>query len=243
MDAMIARYIDGDLTEEEAGTFLESIENDPALEKELRDYEQVLFIGGELSPPRVPAGFTDRVMARVGVGISPQDSRSSGRIRIRRDRPGQFSIRWPGFALGAAVVVLAYLGGWWFGQNQNMSGPAGPAAEQPGLTGTAGQDALSGNIQQAAAAGNGLRYVRLVYMPAQSSVEAVHVAGSFNGWDSKATPLRRQNGVWSTILVLSPGSYEYMFVEDGARWVTDPLAARTQDDGFGAANAVLDVEI
>jgi len=49
--------------------------------------------------------------------------------------------------------------------------------------------------------------------------------------------------VWSTIVVLAPGSYEYMFIENGERWVTDPLAARTRDDGFGSKNAVLDVEI
>ena len=69
------------------------------------------------------------------------------------------------------------------------------------------------------------------------------VAGSFNNWNPDNTPLLRQNGAWSTILVLPPGSYEYMFVEDGERWVTDPLAVQTRDDGFGGANAVIDVEL
>jgi hypothetical protein len=32
-----------------------------------------------------------------------------------------------------------------------------------------------------------------------------------------------------------------MFIEDGQRWVTDPLAAQTRDDGFGRENAVLDL--
>ncbi len=86
-----------------------------------------------------------------------------------------------------------------------------------------------------------MRYVRLAYVPTDPSVEKVTVVGSFNNWDPDATPLRRQDGVWSTILVLAPGSYEYMFFENGARWVTDPLAVQTRDDGFGGANAVLDV--
>jgi hypothetical protein len=33
-----------------------------------------------------------------------------------------------------------------------------------------------------------------------------------------------------------------MFVVDGKQWVTDPLAADENFDGFGAKNAVLDVE-
>ena len=35
-----------------------------------------------------------------------------------------------------------------------------------------------------------------------------------------------------------------MFIDvNGARWVTDPLALQTRDDGFGRRNAVLDVSI
>ena len=55
--------------------------------------------------------------------------------------------------------------------------------------------------------------------------------------------LQKQNGVWVTMLVLAPGTYEYMFVEDEEQWMTDPLALRTRDDGFGGLNAVLDVEL
>jgi 1,4-alpha-glucan branching enzyme len=85
--------------------------------------------------------------------------------------------------------------------------------------------------------------VRLVYVPREANVDNVAVAGSFNGWNPASIPLRREDGVWSTILVLPAGSYEYMFVENGERWVTDPLAVRTRDDGFGTMNAVLDVEL
>jgi hypothetical protein len=92
-------------------------------------------------------------------------------------------------------------------------------------------------------AGSDLQYVRLSYVPTDSSVEQVSIAGSFNNWDPDTTPLHRKNGVWITILVLPPGSYEYMFVENDKRWVTDPLAVKTRDDGFGGTNAVLDVAL
>jgi hypothetical protein len=34
-----------------------------------------------------------------------------------------------------------------------------------------------------------------------------------------------------------------MFVIDGKQWIADPLAAEAETDGFGAQNAVLDVDI
>lgn len=70
----------------------------------------------------------------------------------------------------------------------------------------------------------------------------VQVAGDFNGWRPEATPLRRgEGGVWSVQVPLVPGKrYEYSFVVDGT-WVADPSAPATADDGFGGANAVLEL--
>jgi hypothetical protein len=69
----------------------------------------------------------------------------------------------------------------------------------------------------------------------------VAVAGDFNGWRPEATPLRRgEGGVWTVQLPLPPGRrYEYLFLVDG-EWVGDP-SAPAADDGFGGANAVLDL--
>src|SRR6266404_5495845 len=51
------------------------------------------------------------------------------------------------------------------------------------------------------------------------------VAGSFNGWDVKRTPLSKDgNGGWKATVWLPPGRYEYKFVIDGAQWYTDPGA-------------------
>jgi hypothetical protein len=223
MDALFARYFDGDLNDREAREFLEAIAVDPRLEKELREFERVLALGKALPFPKAPAGFTERVMAR----ISLEKKRETGPER-KPFRLPVFGIRWAGVAVAAAAIVLAYIGGVYTARNR----PVTPA--------TTVTDISPGFANQAAAE-SGQRYVRLAYVPTNPSVEKVTVVGSFNNWDPEATPLRRQDGVWSTILVLAPGNYEYMFFENGARWVTDPLAVQTRDDGFGGSNAVLEV--
>jgi 1,4-alpha-glucan branching enzyme len=70
----------------------------------------------------------------------------------------------------------------------------------------------------------------------------VAVAADFNGWKPEAARMQRgEGGVWTLEVPLPPGRrYEYMFVVDG-RWVTDPNAPASVDDGFGGRNAVLDL--
>jgi hypothetical protein len=68
----------------------------------------------------------------------------------------------------------------------------------------------------------------------------VSVAGTFNQWNSHATPLVRTGttGMWTATLKLPAGQHQYAFVVDGVRWVPDP-AAPAVDDGFGRRNSVL----
>jgi len=227
IETLFSRYFDGELNEREARDFLERVESDPRLESELRAYERLLAMGRELPAPRVPVGFTGRVMA---------DVRAEKRPRFVWAKPWGLGVPWTGVAVAAAAVVLAYVGGWQVGQNRNE--PTGQVAQT-------GAPVTSLNIDGGGpaddASGANVEYVRLTYVPTDPTVGRVAIAGSFNDWNPGSTPLLRKNGVWVTILVLPPGSYEYMFVEDDTRWVTDPLADRTRDDGFGGENAVLDV--
>ena len=232
VDSLLARYFDGDLSDSEVRGFLEAIESDRGLEKELRTYERVLSMGKALSSPRVPARFTERVMKSIAAERQPK------RLRAL---PVLFPARWAGAAAAAAVVIIAFVTGVWTGRGR-VSAPV--TTEDGRVTASAtGTDVSTVPVGGSTAVGSGVRYVRLVYVAADPGTRGVSVAGSFNDWNPTATPLRRQDGVWSTILVLPPGSYEYMFVENGERWITDPLAARTRDDGFGSTNAVLDVEL
>lgn len=70
---------------------------------------------------------------------------------------------------------------------------------------------------------------------------SVDVVGSFTDWRPGTVQLRDEDhdGVWSGSVVLPVGQHQYMFVVDGERWVTDPLAGRYVDDGFGRRNALL----
>jgi len=71
-------------------------------------------------------------------------------------------------------------------------------------------------------------------------VKSATVAGTFNGWDLKRTPLHKDpNGGWKTTVWLPPGRYEYKFVIDGAQWFSDPGAKESVPNEFGSTNSVV----
>jgi hypothetical protein len=84
--------------------------------------------------------------------------------------------------------------------------------------------------------------VRFV-LPAEGA-RSVAVAGDFNGWQVGEVALTdpEGDGVFAATVWLRPGTYAYMFVVDGERWVTDPYASNFRDDGFGQKNAVLRID-
>jgi len=71
----------------------------------------------------------------------------------------------------------------------------------------------------------------------------VSLAGDFNGWRTNDIVLAdvTGRGHFSVTLPLKPGRYAYMFVIDGATWMTDPRAEVYRDDGFGNKNAIVDI--
>ena len=75
------------------------------------------------------------------------------------------------------------------------------------------------------------------YAPAAKSVT---IAGSFNAWDIHKNRLSGpdKNGVWSAVIPLHQGRYEYLFVLNGKDWQPDPSVPAV-DDGFGGKNSVL----
>jgi hypothetical protein len=74
------------------------------------------------------------------------------------------------------------------------------------------------------------------------TAETVHVVGDFNDWQpTVALEDPDGDGTWSSRVPLRPGVHQYMFVIDGADWITDPNASSFQDDGFGQRNAVVAV--
>jgi diguanylate cyclase (GGDEF)-like protein len=84
---------------------------------------------------------------------------------------------------------------------------------------------------------------RVTYTPEQTrSVRTVHLIGAFNGWDSTADPLQRdEKGVYSLTLQLAPGHYVYKFLINGDYFISDPLCFEYVLDGYGGRNSVLSV--
>ena len=71
-----------------------------------------------------------------------------------------------------------------------------------------------------------------------AEAQSVSVAGNFNGWDAKKTPLKKTGDCWSATLRLPRGRYEYRFVVDG-KWMSDPNARESVENPFGFTNSVL----
>ncbi len=79
----------------------------------------------------------------------------------------------------------------------------------------------------------------VTYTARGSGTQAVFIAGTFNAWNSTATPMTDNgDGTWSVDLSLAPGSYPYKLIEDdyGAGtedWACDPDSELVQcDDGY-----------
>jgi 1,4-alpha-glucan branching enzyme len=81
--------------------------------------------------------------------------------------------------------------------------------------------------------------IEIVYR--QNGAEEVFIAGDFNQWNPRSTPLRKDtNGDWRASLLLRPGPHEYRLVVDG-EWRNDPRAVRSVANPFGSLNSVVQV--
>jgi hypothetical protein len=69
----------------------------------------------------------------------------------------------------------------------------------------------------------------------------VAVAGSFNGWSKDATQLTdRGDGTYALTISLPAGRHSYKFVVDGNSWRQDPSNPRSEPDGHGGKNSLLE---
>ncbi len=89
----------------------------------------------------------------------------------------------------------------------------------------------------------GVTTVYVQFLFEAPGARSVAVAGDFNEWEGRHTLEDPDgDGVWTGRVPLQPGMHQYMFVIDGADWITDPNALHYADDGFGGRNAVVAVE-
>ena len=74
-----------------------------------------------------------------------------------------------------------------------------------------------------------------------SEAQKVHLAGSFNGWNPAAAPLKKErDGKWKISLPLPPGRYEYRYLVDN-EWQNDQRPVECVPNAFGSWNCVVEV--
>ena len=71
--------------------------------------------------------------------------------------------------------------------------------------------------------------------------QRVQIAGDFNSWEPAENEMEFSNGVWRTIISLTPGKYKYRYVVDGD-WRADPLNPEVERSPFGDYDSVIDLE-
>jgi len=69
----------------------------------------------------------------------------------------------------------------------------------------------------------------------------VRLAGDFNGWIADGNEMERCGGIWTKVIPLPPGRYQYRFVVDG-RWFADPTNIDVEPAPWGGYNSVVNLE-
>jgi len=236
-DKLLRRYLNGDLSPEEEQQALHVIADDPEMRSMLR-FEQRLSdsLSGDMSLQDdypVPEGFADKVMHRIEQ--KQGSSASEGIFEVLKSWYRQLwipqQVQWrPAYGFVMVLLVLVSL-------SYPLVLTQGELGQQPASENQQVQN-LNNSVQQVSA-GSDEVMLRFVYI--DENANSVAVAGDFNNWEP--TELTRQsiNGktVWTALVSMSRGEHNYMFVKNGDKWVTDPLAPVQRDDGFGNKNAVI----
>jgi 1,4-alpha-glucan branching enzyme len=69
----------------------------------------------------------------------------------------------------------------------------------------------------------------------------VQLAGDFNGWIADGNEMEPRGGVWTKVMPLPPGRYQYRYVVDG-RWFADPSNIEVEPAPWGGYNSVVNLE-
>lgn len=173
------------------------------------------------TPPPVPATITRP-------GLVRHRSRSVAAIRrMRGDGPRAASFGTLATAAGIALLMAV-------------------ATREPART-------ASGPVRRAVIIGDSVASVasafrdtlRIVqFILTAPAASRVALAGDFNGWDTRATPLARgtEHGRWSVTLALTPGRHNYAYVVDDTQWVRDPIGTPAEPNELTPPRSVLIVE-
>jgi len=234
-DERIRSFIDGELTERETETLLAEAERDAdlaaALDSASALQSSLVTLRGD-DDARAPGDLVDRSVRRAVLERERDEAATRGVARLTRwlVRPRVFRIRPAALVLAVAAGVVLAVGSARLIARVDPESLAGARVARDDERGAASaRDDL-------AVADVPVRFV----LPARGA-RSVVVAGDFNEWRTDATQLVDEDGdgVFVGTVSLARGTYDYMFLVDGERWVADPYASQYHDDGFGQRNAVL----
>ncbi|HET9114106.1 MAG TPA: hypothetical protein VFN66_09595 [Burkholderiales bacterium] len=214
-DDMMRRYLDGELTRPERALFLEKLI--PSQRAELSAMEKALEALANLPVLSPPADMTTHIMT----AIMPEKLSLFLRIKAWLLRHSVTGLEIGSMAVAAAVLFLLLSPG-------KFLSPV-PAAPHPYIEAQAVASMAAGNAKVGFS----------LYAPGAKSVSLI---SDFNGWSSERSvqlhPLG--NDKWGVTVKLRPGSYQYAFLINGHKVVTDPVARHVNDD-FGHKNAIVTV--
>jgi hypothetical protein len=159
--------------------------------------------------------------------LRPAHARSRTLASIRRMRGGSpRTVSASTIATAAGIALLLAVG------SQDRTGPS----SAPGRRAVTIGDSV---VSMASAIRDTLRIVQ--FMLTAPAASRVALAGDFNGWDIRATPLERdrRDGRWAVALALAPGRHHYAYVVDDTQWVRDPTAAPAEPNELTPPRSVV----
>lgn len=229
---MLRKYFDNELTADQEREVLHTIADDPEMREMLRFERQ---LGSSISDMdfstqfKVPSGFTDRVMHK----IEQEEYSYAETSYIQKVRNWIASLWRPqtvtwrpayGMALAVVCMFIIFSPLYLIPDNSNTTNSVGSVPE---------------TIQKVSSASQEKVWVRFVYV--DKNAESIAVAGDFNNWEAESLTKQEVNGeqVWTGLVPMSRGEHRYMFVKNGDKWITDPMAPVHREDGFGNKNAVI----
>ncbi len=213
-DLVLQHYLDQDMSPSEEAALLARLSDSERLE--LVDTRKALDALERMPRMPAPANLAHNVME----ALKPKRQSIFARLRLWLERRPMLGWEFGGAALAASVLFVALA-------PLSLTPSAGGLAQAPSV--------LTPASQASGAGGNGLKFS--LYSPQAQSVMLI---GDFNGWGSTAEVKLAPsgNGTWSVTVPLPAGRYQYAFLIDGQRWVTDPRAEQRVNDDFGRQSAV-----
>jgi hypothetical protein len=192
------------------------------------------IVGDARRPVAVDPDAKARVMAAVRAEGAPGSFEAdTAEFSLYRPAPrnGIVFSTWKLAALAASLVGIGALIGTAF----NFSRDSQPTG-QPQVVAA---DGPSSRLPASPAADTVMTFVFVTH-----DASKVSLVGDFNQWSAEATPMTRiaNSNAWTVTVPLSAGRHLYSFYaigSDGEKWLADPNAPATPDDGFGRRNSVV----